>query len=143
VRARVRLVEDLTFVAETASGHGLVIDTSRDQGGRGLGPSPMELVLAGAAACTAFDIAIILRKMRQPIEGLEVIAEAKRRDEPPRTFTDIHLEYIVKGPVDERRVEQAVKLSIDTWCSAINNLVRGGTSVTYTFRVEGKTQERE
>jgi len=76
MEVKVRLVEGLTFLAETGSGHGIVLDTSPEHGGRNLGPSPMELLLVGVAACTAFDIAIILRKMRQPLEGLEVRATA-------------------------------------------------------------------
>ncbi len=135
MEAKVKLVEGLTFLAETGSGHGIVLDTSPKHGGKNLGPSPMELLLVGVAACTAFDIAIILRKMRQPLEGLEVRATAKRREEPPRIYTEIHLEYLVKGNVDEKKLQKAIELSCTTYCSASNNLEKGGTKITTSYKV--------
>jgi len=135
MEVKVRLVEGLTFLAETGSGHGIVLDTSPEHGGRNLGPSPMELLLVGVAACTAFDIAIILRKMRQPLEGLEVRATAKRREEPPRVYTEIHLEYVVKGDVDEKKLQRAIELSRTTYCSASNNLEKGGTKITTSYKI--------
>lgn len=135
MEAKVKLVEGLTFLAETGSGHGIVLDTSPEHGGKNLGPSPMELLLVGVAACTAFDIAIILRKMRQPLEGLEVRATAKRREEPPRVYTEIHLEYVVKGDVDEKKLQRAIELSRTTYCSASNNLEKGGTKITTSYKI--------
>ncbi|MCD6562926.1 MAG: OsmC family protein [Thermoproteales archaeon] len=84
---KVKLIDGLTFLAETASGHGIVLDTVSENGGKNLGPSPMELLLVGVAACTAFDIAIILRKMHQKFERLEVKAKGKQRKEPPRIYS--------------------------------------------------------
>jgi len=104
MKVKVKLVEGLTSIAETESGHGVVIDTSEEHGSKNLGPTLMELLLAGVAACTAFDVALIPRKMRQPLEGLQVIARAKRREEPPRVFTEIHLEYVVKGGLTRRKL---------------------------------------
>ena len=135
MEAKVKLVEGLTFLAETGSGHGIILDTSPEHGGKNLGPSPMELLLVGVAACTAFDIAIILRKMRQPLEGLEVRAIAKRREEPPRVYTEIHLEYVVKGDIDEKKLQRAIELSRTTYCSASNNLEKGGTKITTSYKI--------
>lgn len=135
MEVRVRLIEGLTFLAESESGHALVIDAVKEHGGKGLGPTPMELILAGVAACTAFDVALLLRKMRQPLEGLEVVARGERREEPPRVFKRIHLEYVVKGDVDEDKVKRAIELSRETLCSASNNLEKGGTEITYSFKV--------
>ncbi len=135
MKVKVKLVEGLTSIAETESGHGVVIDTSEEHGSKNLGPTLMELLLAGVAACTAFDVALIPRKMRQPLEGLQVIARAKRREEPPRVFTEIHLEYVVKGRVNEEKVKRAIELSRTTWCSASNNLEKGGTRITYSYEI--------
>src|SRR5205085_12305912 len=78
MKARIRWVEGVSFVAETGSGHSVMVDGAPDQGGRNIGIRPMELVLAGAAACTAFDVVLILRKARQPIADCVVDAEAER-----------------------------------------------------------------
>jgi putative redox protein len=112
-------VEGVSFVAETGSGHALVIDGAPEAGGRNLGPRPMELVLAGAASCSAFDVVWILKKARQPVTDCIVEAEADRAQTEPRVFTRIRLTYRVAGHgLDPRQVERAVKLSKEKYCSA-------------------------
>ena len=119
MKARVKWVENVSFVAETGSGHAVVIDGAPDAGGRNLGPRPMELVLAGTAACSAFDVVWILRKARQPIADCVVEAEAERAPAEPKVFTRIHFRYRVAGRgLDPRQVERAVALSKDKYCSA-------------------------
>jgi len=119
MKARIRWIEGVSFAAETGSGHALVVDGAPESGGRNLGPRPMELVLAGAAACTAFDVVWILRKARQPVADCVVEAEADRADGEPRVFTAIRLAYRVAGRgLDARQVERAVALSKEKYCSA-------------------------
>jgi len=119
MKTRVKWVENVSFVAETGSGHAVVIDGAPDAGGRNLGPRPMELVLAGTAACSAFDVVWILRKARQPIADCVVEAEAERAPAEPKVFTRIHFRYRVAGRgLDPRQVERAVALSKDKYCSA-------------------------
>jgi len=102
-----------------------VIDGAPEYGGRNRGMRPMEMVLLGAAACTAFDVVLILRKARQPIADCAVEAEAERADAEPRVFTKIHLRYAVAGRgLDPRQVERAVKLSKDKYCSATQMLAK-------------------
>jgi len=97
----------------------MVIDGAPDAGGRNIGPRPMELVLAGTAACTAFDVVWILKKARQPVAECTVEAEAERAAEDPKVFTRIHLVYRVSGKGLKRsQVERAVKLSKEKYCSA-------------------------
>jgi len=76
MKTRIKWTEGVSFVAETGSGHAVVVDGAPEAGGRNLGARPMELVLAGTAACTAFDIVWILKKARQPIADCVVEAEA-------------------------------------------------------------------
>ena len=119
MKTRVKWVEGVSFVAETGSGHAIVIDGAPDAGGRNVGPRPMELVLAGTAACTAFDVVWILKKARQPVAECTVEAEAERAAEDPKVFTRIHLIYRVSGKGLKRsQVERAVKLSKEKYCSA-------------------------
>jgi putative redox protein len=117
--ARIKWSENVSFIAETGSGHALVLDGAPEGGGRNLGPRPMELVLAGAAACTAYDVVHILRKARQPIADCVVEAHADRAAVDPKVFTRIQLRYRIAGRgLDRHQVERAVKLSKDKYCSA-------------------------
>jgi putative redox protein len=119
VKARIKWIEGVSFVAETGSGHAVVVDGAPDAGGHNLGPRPMELVLAGTAACTAFDVVWILKKARQPVADCSVEAEGERAAEDPKVFTRIHLTYRVSGRGLKRaQVERAVKLSKEKYCSA-------------------------
>jgi putative redox protein len=119
LKARIKWNEGVCFVAETGSGHAIVVDGAADAGGRNLGPRPMELVLAGTAACTAFDVVWILKKARQPIMDCVVEAEAERAPEDPKVFTRIHLVYRITGKsLNPAQVERAVKLSKEKYCSA-------------------------
>lgn len=119
MKARVKWVEGVTFVGESGSGHAVAIDGAPENGGRNLGMRPMELVLAGAAGCTAFDVVLILKKGRHPVADVVVTAEAERADTEPRVFTRIHLTYTVAGRgLDPKQVERAIKLSKDKYCSA-------------------------
>jgi putative redox protein len=119
MKTRIKWIDGVSFVAESGSGHALVVDGAPEAGGRNLGMRPMELVLAGAAACTAFDVVWILRKARQPVADCVVEADAERAAEEPRIFTKIHLRYAVAGRgLDPRQVERAVRLSKEKYCSA-------------------------
>ena len=125
MKARIKWVEGVSFVAETESGHALVVDGAPAAGGRNVGPRPMELVLAGTAACTAFDVVWILKKARQPVTECIVDAEAERAETDPRVFTRIHLTYRVTGKGLRRaQVERAVKLSKEKYCSATMMLAK-------------------
>lgn len=119
MKARIKLVEGMAFMAESGSGHGVVVDASPDIGGRNLGARPMELVLMGAGACTAIDVVMILRKARQPITDCEVQVEAERAEDDPKVFTRIRLHYVITGKgLATAQVERAIKLSKEKYCSA-------------------------
>ena len=135
MKARAKWIEGVSFSAESGSGHAVVTDGSPDAGGRNLGVRPMELVLMGAASCTAFDVVTILRKARQPISDCAVDAVAERADTVPRVFTKIHLNYRVAGRgLDPKQVERAVQLSKDKYCSA--TLMLGKTAaITYDIEI--------
>ncbi|MGD9509554.1 MAG: OsmC family protein [Geminicoccaceae bacterium] len=119
MQGRIKWVEGRTFVAESGSGHGLVIDGPAEHGGRNLGPSPMELVLLGTGGCTAFDVMDILRKARQDVTDCRVELDAERAPEPPRVFTRITMRFVVTGRgLSRAAVERAVELSAEKYCSA-------------------------
>jgi len=135
MKTRVKWVEGVSFVAETGSGHAVVVDGAPEAGGRNLGMRPMELVLAGAASCTAFDVVWILKKARQPVADCVVEAEAERAPVEPKVFTRIHLKYVIAGRgLDARQVERAVKLSKEKYCSATTMLERVA-EITYEVAI--------
>ena len=135
MKARVQLVEGMTFTAESGSGHAVVVDAAPDVGGRDLGPRPMELVLMGTGACSAIDVVHILRKARQPITGCVVELDAERAPEDPKVFTKIHLHYVVTGKgLATAQVERAIKLSKEKYCSATIMLAQMA-EITFDFEV--------
>ena len=135
MKARVKWVEQVTFAVETGSGHAVVVDGAPEAGGRNLGMRPMEMVLAGTAACTAFDVVWILNRARQPVADCVVEAEAERAPVEPKVFTRIHLRYAVAGRgLDPRQVERAVRLSKEKYCSATIMLGRSA-EITYDVRI--------
>ncbi len=135
MKARVKWVEGVSFVGETASGHAVVVDGAPESGGRNRGMRPMETVLVGAASCTAFDVVWILKKARQPVADCVVDAEAERAAVEPKVFTRIHLKYVIAGRgLDARQVERAVKLSKEKYCSATMMLERVA-EITYEVAI--------
>ena len=119
MKARIKWSEGMSFVASAGSGHAVLVDGAPEHGGRNLGMRPMEMVLAGAAACTAFDVVLILKRARQPVADCVVEAEADRAAVEPKVFTRIRLAYTIAGRgLDPRQVERAVKLSKEKYCSA-------------------------
>ena len=119
MQGRVKWVEGRAFLAESGSGHALVLDGPAEHGGRNLGPSPMELVLLGTGGCTAFDVMDILKKGRQAVTDCEVTLEAERAIKPPRVFTRITMRFTVTGRgLSRAAVERAVQLSAEKYCSA-------------------------
>jgi putative redox protein len=111
--------EGMTFLAETGSNHVVAMDGAPEGGGRNLAPRPMEMVLLGTGACTAYDVVVILKKSGQDITGCEVKLDAERASTDPKVFTRIHLHFVVRGRALKRNVvEQAIRLSHEKYCSA-------------------------
>ena len=135
MKARVKLVEGITFVAESGSGHAVVMDAAPEVGGRNLGARPMEMLLMGAGGCSAIDVVQILRKARQDFVDCVVELEAERAGEDPKVFTKIHLHYIVTGKgLNPSHVERAIKLSKEKYCSATIMLAKTA-EVTSDFEI--------
>lgn len=109
----------MSFVAETGSGHAVVMDGAPDVGGRNVGPRPMEMVLLGTGGCTASDVVVILSKSGQDVRGCEVRLHAERAETDPKVFTKIHMHFVVRGRnLKASLVESAIKLSHGKYCSA-------------------------
>ena len=125
----------MSFIAESGSGHAVVMDGAVDAGGRNLGPRPMEMVLAGTGGCTAFDVVLILKRGRHAVSGCEVQLTAERAETDPKVFTHIHFHYRVKGhQLKPEAVARAIELSKDKYCSA--SIMIGKTAeITHDFEI--------
>ncbi len=133
---RVKWVDGMAFMAETESGHVLMMDGAPEGGGRNLAPRPMETVLAGAGGCTAYDVVVILKKSGQAVTGCEVQLKAERASSDPKVFTRIHLHFIVRGKeLRKTVVEHAIRLSHEKYCSA--SIMLGKTAeITHDYEIE-------
>ena len=135
MKARVKLIEGVSFVGQSESGHSVVMDGPPDGGGKNLGVRPMEMVLLGLGGCSAYDVVHILRKSRQQVTDCVADLDATRADSDPKVFTRIHVHFTVTGKsLEPKRVEQAVKLSAEKYCSA--SIMLGKTAeITHDFEV--------
>jgi len=128
-------IDGMAFSAETGSGHLINMDGPPEAGGINLAPRPMELLLAGAGGCSVFDVVLILQRSRQAISGCNVSLQAERAPEDPKVFTKINLHFQVKGKdLDPAKVERAVKLSHEKYCSATVMLAKTA-ELTYSIEV--------
>ena len=123
-------------MAESESGHCVVMDGPPDHGGRNLGPRPMELLLMGMGGCASFDVVSILKKSRQAVTSCVTQLEAERADEIPAVFTSIHLHFVVSGKdLKDTQVKRAVDLSAEKYCSASIMLSRSGAKVSHSYEI--------
>ena len=135
MKARVKWLDNMSFVGESGSGHSVVMDGAADSGGRNLAARPMEMVLMGMGGCTAFDVVMILQKSRQPIADCIVEISAERADEIPKVFTRIHVHYIVKGKgLDASKVEKAINLTAEKYCS-VSVMLEKTAEITHDFEI--------
>lgn len=135
MKARVKWVEDRTFVGESGSGHKVVLGTAFGPNGKTPGPSPMELVLLGTGGCSAYDVVHILEKGREAVEDCLVELDADRAEADPRVFTRIHMHFVVKGrALSPDKVRRAINLSIEKYCSA-SAMVAKTAEITHDFEV--------
>ena len=125
----------MSFLAETGSNHAVPMDGPPELGGQNLAPRPMELLLAGAGGCTAFDIVSILKKGRHAVTGCEVSLTAERAETAPKVFTRIHFHFRVTGKsLEPEVVARAIELSKTKYCSA--SIMLGATAaISHDFEV--------
>lgn len=135
MKARIKWIEGAAMLAESGSGHALVMDGPPDHGGRNLGVRPMEMLLMGMGGCTQFDVLLILRKARQEVTDCVVELEAERAAEDPKVFTRIHVHFVVSGrDLSTKHVDRAVRLSAEKYCSA--SIMLGATAqITHDFEI--------
>lgn len=132
---RVSWAGNAAFVAESSSGHKVVMDGPAEGGGRDLGPRPMEMLLMGTGGCSSYDVVSILKKARQDVSTCDVVISSERADSEPKVFTKIHIHFKISGTnLKEKQVERAVSLSAEKYCSA--SIMLGATAeITHDYEI--------
>ena len=125
----------MRFTYTSATGHDLITDAPVAGGGTDTAATPMELILLGVIGCTGVDVASILTKMREPLEGLEMSADFERAADHPRVYTKIHLTYHLRGDLNEKKVKRAIDLSENKFCSA-SAMVGKTAEITHEYVIE-------
>ena len=118
MKARVDWAGGLRFIGGTQSGQSIIMEASAMEGATRVGASPMEVVLMGMGGCSSYDVVSILKKMRLVVADVICDMEAERADAVPAVFTKVHMAFTVKGDVPLAKAEEAVRLSVEKYCSA-------------------------
>ena len=133
--AKVQWIDNMKFIASSASGHSTIIDASPDIGGENLGMRPMEMILLGTGGCSSIDIIHILKKSRQDVSDCVCQLQADRADTDPKVFTKINMHFIISGNnLNEKQVGRAVKLSAEKYCSA-SIMLQQACEITHSFEI--------
>ncbi|MCE7914486.1 MAG: OsmC family protein [Nitrosomonas sp. PRO4] len=135
MKTRITWKGSVSFLAESGSGHSVLMDGAPEAGGQNLGPRPMEMMLIGLGGCTSFDVVHILKKGRQDIKDCVVEIEAERAPVNPKVFTHIHLHFIITGNnLSAQQVERAITLSSEKYCSA-SIMLKNTVKITHDFEI--------
>lgn len=135
IKASVRLVSGMQFVASGDSGHAILMDGLPKFGGTDSAPRPMELLLFGLGGCTGMDAISILRKKRQQVDSLEINLTGTKAEKEPMRYVDVQIEFVITGKgIDEDAVKRAISLSMEKYCS-VKATLEQETKIGFTHRI--------
>ncbi len=139
MKSRIKFVEDMQFVATADSGHAVVMDAPGSVGGNNRGSKPSELLLMAFGGCSGMDVVSILRKKKQDVRGFEMNVSGALPEEYPKSFTEIHIEYIVTGKdISEDAVKRAIELSLEKYC-LVGATIGKAAKITHSYKVIQET----
>lgn len=125
----------MAFDATASTGHQVRMDAAPEVGGENTGPRPMEMVLMGLGGCTGIDVVMMLQKMGQAIQDVQIEVASQRAEEVPKVFTKIHVHFIVIGhDLNEKKVKRAVDLSADKYCS-VSKMLEASVQMSHGFEI--------
>lgn len=131
-----RLNDAFHFSAENESGNKVHLDSSPDSGGTDQGMRPMQMMLAAMGGCSAIDVINILKKQRQDLKDLKITVTGEReKDAIPSLFQTVHAHYRCFGNLHPDKVEKAINLSIEKYCSVSKTMEKAGAKITYSFEI--------
>lgn len=135
MNSNIKLVDDMQFIGTADSGHAVVMDAPPSAGGKNTGSKPSELLLMAYGGCTGMDVISILRKKKQDVTAFEMNVKGDTPDTHPRSFTDIHIEYIVTGKnISEEAVQRAIALSQERYCM-VGNTINKASKITHSYKI--------
>ena len=135
MKTSIRWKGNVSFLAESGSGHQVLMAGAPEAGGQNKGPRPMEMILMGLGGCTTFDVIFILKKSRQDVADCCVEIEAQRAETDPKVFTHIHLHFVLTGnQLNHHQVERAINLSAEKYCSA-SIMLKNTVNITHDFEI--------
>ncbi len=127
------------FEGLNEQGNKIYAEGTRDIGGEGKNAGPMELLLMSLASCSAVDIVLMLKKMRQELRGLEIESTGEReRDLVPAVFKTIHLHYVLSGDLQESKVDRILVMSLQKYCS-VYQMLKHSCKITHSFTIKRTT----
>ena len=136
LNAKITYVNGLQFVGQPSSGHAIVMDGDTSAGGHDTAVRPMELLLLGIGGCSGMDVISILKKKKQEVTGFQINVHGKKDEEYPKKFTDINLEFVIKGKnISEEAVRKAIDLSMNKYCS-VKATLEGSAKINFSFAIE-------
>lgn len=135
LNSKVRLVENMQFVATADSGHAVVMDGPPNVGGNNTGSKPSELLLMAFGGCSGMDVISILRKKKQDVTGLEMNVNGDTAEDHPKSFEKMHIEYIVTGRnISEDAVKRAIDLSLGKYC-LVGSTLGKSAEITHSYKI--------
>jgi len=130
-----RLDDAFHMEATNEAGLSVQSDGSEQIGGHNRGMRPMEMLISSLGSCSSIDVINFLRKMRQPLQDIRMDIQAERDpDQTPSLFTTVHITYHLYGNLDETKVEKAVSMSVDKYCSVARILEKTAT-ITWSYHI--------
>ncbi|MCB1141730.1 MAG: OsmC family protein [Leptospiraceae bacterium] len=133
-----RISEPYQFEARNESGNTVSIDAGASIGGGGNGARPMELLIMGLGGCSGIDIVTILNKQKQKIDSFQIEIDAERETgKPANLFQEIHIRFILEGSIEKDKLEHAISLSMDKYCSVAKTLEKTA-KITHSYVLNGE-----
>lgn len=130
-----RLDDGYHMVAMNENGNTVIMDGSPKVGGKNQGMRPMQTVIAALGGCSAIDVISILNKQRQPLEDIQIDIKAAREEEAvPSLFTTVHIHYKLFGDLKTEKAEQAIRLSVEKYCSVAKTIEKTAT-ITWSYEI--------
>ncbi len=134
-KAKITFTGGMQFVAQADSGPAIIMDADKEFGGSNSGPRPMELLIMGIGGCSGMDVISVLKKKKQNVTGFEIHVNGKKAEEHPQRYTDIDIEFIIRGKgVSEEAVKRAVELSMTKYCS-VKGTLQHSAKISYAYRL--------
>jgi putative redox protein len=135
LHSKVRLVENMQFIATADSGHAVVMDGPPNVGGNNTGTKPSELLLMAFGGCSGMDVISILRKKKQDVTGFEMNVSGDTAESNPKSIQKMHIEYVITGRnISEEAVTRAIELSLGKYC-LVGTTIGKGAEITHSYRI--------